>query len=574
MIALIGCARASIQGPTPVEAREPDGGTTGTGSGFGSGARSGTAAATGAGGAAGTTSPANGGAGGGPTLIGSIAFSPPSQTFQGELQVAMSTPSGTFEIRYTTDGHAPSAASMLYDGTPLRLTATTQIRAEAFDHGVSAGLAGTGLYIARSFDIPVDLPIIVIDDYGHGPLLSSDDRSFVDAALMTFDAAGGSTSLSSPPSLATRAGFHIRGQSSAMFEKPPYRVELRGPTDVDEDHPMLGMPAEADWALHAPYPDKALIRNAFVYSLGRDMGMPAPRFAFAELYLNVSPRPLTTGDYAGVYLLVETIKNHRHRLDLEQLDPDDLALPALSGGYIFKFELYAAGQTTLTCTGAEATCWRDLDLVDPEPPQPAQQTYITEYIQSFHDALNGAAYTDPAAGYAPYINPATFVDQIIINELTRNIDAYVRSQYFYKDRNAKISAGPLWDYDLTFDVGGLWDNRNVEGWQHEQSALRFNVNNTWFQRLLTDRAFTAQVATRWQALRQGLLSDAQVDARIDTLTAPLVNAAARNFTRWPILTVPFVGQFDTPTQPTWQGQVEHMRAWIKSRMAWLDTQWR
>jgi hypothetical protein len=520
----------------------------------------------------GSSTPGTGGSG--TTPLGGIVFSPSSRTFEGALAVAISAPPGSYEIRYTTDGQAPTAKSARYDGRPVHLTTTTQLRAQAFAaDGGGAGPAGTGLYVARAFDMTVDLPIVLIDAYGHGPL-SPDDRSYVDAAFMTFNLSGGLAALSSPPSLATRAGVHIRGQSSAWFyPKAPYRIELRGPTDLDEDQVVLGMPADSDWALHSPYPDKALIRNAFVYSLGRDMGMPAPRFAFAELYLNVAARALDSSDYAGVYLLVETIKNQKGRLDLKQLEPKDVTLPALSGGYIFKFELYAATPPTLTCTGAKSSCWRDLEVVDPEPLQPAQQTWLTQYVQAFHDALKGPSYTDPAAGYAAYINPATFVDQIIIHELSRNMDAYVRSQYFYKDRDAKISAGPLWDYDLSFDVGGLFDNRNIEGWQHEQSAVRDEVDNTWFQRLLTDPAFAAQVATRWKSLRQGLLSDAQVDARIDLLTAGLANAAARNFTRWPILPDAQVGPFDTPAQPTWQAQVEDMRAWAKARMSWLDTQW-
>ena len=507
-----------------------------------------------------------------PPPIDGITFSPTSRTFTGALEVVISAPAGSYDIRYTTDNRAPTATSRLYDGRPLRLTATTQIRAQAFVAGEAAGPAGTGLYVARTFDMRVDLPIIVVDAYGHGAL-SDDDRSYVDAAFMTFDASGGAVALSSPPTLATRAAVHVRGQTSSWTPKLPYRIELRGPTDVDRDQVVLGMPAESDWVLHAPYPDKALIRNAFVYSLGRDMGMAAPRFAFAELYVNVAPRALASGDYAGVYLLVETIKNQKNRLDLEQLEPKDIALPELSGGYIFKFELIAAAPPTLTCSGPTSTCWKDLEVVDPAPLQPAQQTWLTQYIQSFHDTLNGPGYADAAAGYAAYINPATFVDQIIIHELTRNLDAYVRSQYFYKDRDAKISAGPLWDYDLTFDVGGLFDNRNIEGWQHEQSAVRDGVNNRWFQRLLTDPAFAAQVVTRWKSLRQGLLSDAQIDARIDMLSAGLANAAARNFARWPILTDAQVGPFDTPTQSTWQAQVEHMRAWAKARVAWLDTQW-
>ena len=486
----------------------------------------------------------------------------------------MSAPVPTVEIRYTTDGQAPSAASALYDGTPLRLTATTQIRAAAFANGAPAGLFGTGLYVARSFDVPIDLPIVVVDAYGHGPL-SIDDRSFVDGAFFTFEPSGGSTWLSSPPSLAARMGFHVHGQSSSTFPKRAYRVELRGPTDQDEDHVVLRMPADSDWVLNGPYPDKALIRNAFVYSLSRDMGLAAPRFAFAELYLNVSPRPLAPDDYQGVYIVVETIKNQKDRLDLAKLKPADVTLPAVSGGYIFKFDVGVASPPLLTCTGAAGTCWTDLQLVAPQTPQPEQQAYITQYIQSFHDALNGADYTDPAIGYATYINPSTFVDQIIIDELTRNMDAYARSQYLYKDRGGKISAGPLWDYDLTFDVGGEFHNLDLEGWQYEQSAMRDRVDNTWFQRLLTDPAFAAQVAARWQLLRQGLVSDAQVDARIDALAAPLVNAARRNFARWPILTAdPTVAGFASPTEATWQGQVDHMRAWIKARMAWLDTQWR
>ncbi len=46
------------------------------------------------------------------------------------------------------------------------------------------------------------------------------------------------------------------------------------------------MPAESDWVLHSPYPDKALIRNAFTYSLGRDIGMAAPRGVLVEVYVN------------------------------------------------------------------------------------------------------------------------------------------------------------------------------------------------------------------------------------------------------------------------------------------------
>jgi hypothetical protein len=131
---------------------------------------------------------------------------------------------------------------------------------------------------------------------------------------------------------------------------------------------MLGMPAESDWVLHPPFPDKALIRNAFVYSLGREMGLAAPRAAFVELYVNSAGRPLDAGDYQGVYLLVETIKNQKDRLDLRQLGQRDTTLPAIAGGYIFTFEWLVTdiGQK-LACPGREARCWNWLEVSDPSP---------------------------------------------------------------------------------------------------------------------------------------------------------------------------------------------------------------
>lgn len=46
------------------------------------------------------------------------------------------------------------------------------------------------------------------------------------------------------------------------------------------------MPAEADWALIGPLADRSLIRHAFAYSLGSEIGMTAARYRYAEVYLN------------------------------------------------------------------------------------------------------------------------------------------------------------------------------------------------------------------------------------------------------------------------------------------------
>jgi hypothetical protein len=494
-------------------------------------------------------------------LSGDIVFSVPSGTFQGEVTVSLSTTVSGAQIRYTTNGQLPTTSSTVY-GAPLRFTATTQLRAQAFVNGTATGQPGTALYIARSFNASHDLPLVVVDAYGQG----KPGREYVDAATMVFDAPA---SLASAPAVATRAGVRLRGQSSATFEKAPYRLEFWDNANGDADHAVLGMPADSDWVLRGPFTDKALIRDAFVYGLGRDMGIPAPRFAFVEFYLNTDASPLTASDYQGVYLIVETIKNSKDRLDLKQLEEEDTTLPKIQGGYIFKFEWMAAEEPILPCTGPAATCWNYLEVEDPSPLNTQQRAWLTQHLQQFHDLMHSPGYADPQTGYRAWIDVRSFVNQLIIYEVSREMDAYLRSAYFHKDRETKIFAGPLWDYDLSFGVGGFFNNTQTAGWQYQQT--RQPQANDWWQLLMRDPAFVADVKARWRELRQGVLSNAALNARIDSLASPLTNAAQRNFQRWPNLSSPQVGFFQTPTAPTWQGQVQAMRTWLTQRVSWLDS---
>ncbi len=501
-----------------------------------------------------------------PTLQGvkDIAVSPASGTFEGSVSVTLEGSRPASEIRFTTDGNPVVASSQLYDGMPLVFSQTTELRAQVFVGGAAVGEETMAWYVARDFDVAVDIPIMVLDTYG----APAPDREYVDAAFMMFETPG--ASLSDTPTIASRAGFHLRGQSTAMFEKPPYRLELRDGEGDDLDHSLAGMPAESDWALRGPFADKALIRDAFFYGLGAEMGMLAPRFAHVELYRNVGVGPLSADDYLGVYLLVETIKNSKARLDLKQLEEEDTMSEQLSGGYIFKFEWLAAEEPILNCPSGE-NCWSDLEVYDPLPLAPAQAQWLTGHLREFVDVLYSAEFADAANGYQAYIDPDSFVDQIIVNELGREMDSYIRSAYFHKDRDGKIVAGPLWDYNLSLDCGGFFDNRLAAGFQYEQE--RQPIANDWMGRLLEDPAFSARLATRWKELRQTLLSDSALLARVDALAAPLAAAAERNFDRWPNLATESIGPFITPTAPTWQGQVDAIRTWIPARTAWLDSVW-
>jgi hypothetical protein len=549
-----------------------------------------------------------------------VSISVPSGTFTNTFDVTLSTSISGAQIRYTTNGQNPTASSNLYSGA-ISIASTTRLIAATFVGEAMRGYPSTTIYVKidSAFQATThDLPVIILDSYGSGALPTADPMPYVDVAYLAFNPAdaGGTTVTLSPtapttPSVASLAAFHIHGNSSAMFDKKSYRLELRHETGKDRDCPMFGLWEDSDWALIGPYPDKSLIHNNFVYELGRDMGVSAPRIKLVEVYLNLNGNALANSHYQGVYQLVETIKNSKNRLNLKQLhadDPDDLVSPKITGGYIFKIEWMAPSPPGLQCPTGASNCWKDLYVVDPndwpdgdlltsQNPAPAyikhpQYLYLQNYIKSFNDAINSASLTNPTTGYPAYIDEQSFIDTIIINELTRSYDGMVRSQYFHKQRDkagetAKIFAGPLWDFDLIAGVGYASGNTNStlpgSNFQYQDNDGRIKQTANWFPKLINlisnrNSDFSKHFRARWNALRQsgGFLSNSAMDERIDALTAGLANAAARNFERWNILNIspiPSGPPFITPKTLNWQSQIPLMKTWLHDRAAWLDTQW-
>lgn len=95
--------------------------------------------------------------------------------------------------------------------------------------------------------------------------------------------------------------------------KKSYKIEF-----IDKQ-PILGMPKDRDWALIANYADKTLMKNYLAYHLSvKFNAYYAPRCEFIELFLN--------RQYIGVYLLTETIKISKDRINMKTKDPTLLNL--------------------------------------------------------------------------------------------------------------------------------------------------------------------------------------------------------------------------------------------------------
>jgi len=131
------------------------------------------------------------------------------------------------EIRYTTDRSTPTFTSMLYAGAALTFSSSTVLSAQAFAQGAPTSPPSTAVYIARSFEQTHDLPVVVLDSFGRAlPAAGSAAADeYTDVALMVLQPSGGTVALSTTPAMATGAGFHVRGQTSAMYDKKPFKLE-------------------------------------------------------------------------------------------------------------------------------------------------------------------------------------------------------------------------------------------------------------------------------------------------------------------------------------------------------------
>jgi len=86
------------------------------------------------------------------------------------------------------------------------------------------------------------------------------------------------------------------------------------------------------------------------------------------------------------------------------------------------------------------------------------------------------------------------------------------------------------------------------GWNDSYMAPGVNGWCPWWTRFRADPNYRQRRIDRWFELRKGPFSDACLLADIETATTLLgLEAAARNFTRWPVL-----GQYVWANPPGWR----------------------
>ncbi len=262
--------------------------------------------------------------------------------------------------------------------------------------------------------------------------------------------AGKDNTVNDQPSLSGRMGIRYRGKSSFdLSDKKPYSIEFLDAKGEEQDVAILGMPGHSDWALIGPFADKSLIRDAVLYRMGQQIMPWAPKYRFVDVQVD--------GQYKGVFMLTERIKRNKVRVNINKIGTKDTTGQKVTGGYIIALDKLDPGDITFRSAFnmPGKTYPPDYRVVYPNEGdlRPAQLQYIKEHMRAFERVMDSPTYNDPKEGYAKWIDVPSFVDMVLLNELSKNVDGYRLSTYFYKDNDAnnyKIFAGPLWDYNLHF----------------------------------------------------------------------------------------------------------------------------
>jgi hypothetical protein len=409
--------------------------------------------------------------------------------------------------------------------------------------------------------LETNLPIISINTLGQ--TIVDDPRIICDMGII-YNGVGNINCISDPfNDYNGKISIEYRGSTSqSFFPKKPYGFSTIDAAGDNLNVSLLGYPKEHDWILLAPYTDKTFMRDALTYDLGNAMNWYASKTQFVELVIN--------GENLGVHVLLEKIKRDNNRVDIEKMTPTGNSGDSLTGGYIFKID---------KSTGSSGGGWNSTQSVPLQHHDPdwnevstAQHTYLQNYINNFEAALFSSNFTDPNVGYRKFINPYSFVDLFIMNEVSNNVDGYRLSTFAHKDRDSKcgrLTMGPFWDYNLSFGNGDYCNGYPTTGWQlYQGCGTAYLGSGLWIDRMLQDQWFKNLLNCRWNELRQSTLSTSSLLARINTNAIYLQQAAVRDSAKWQT-----IGTYVWPNgwvANSWQGEIDSMKLWLTNKLTWLD----
>lgn len=325
----------------------------------------------------------------------------------------------------------------------------------------------------------------------------------------------------------------VRGRGNSSFKMPKYGLKLEFKDKVK----LFGMPKNRDWALIANYGDKTHLRNYMMTRLSEWLGAKyTPRMQFVELYLNRK--------YMGLYLLSESIKVAKNRVNIEENDTTFLVEKEDSKKFDPPYVQSDNGYY--------------YHIKSPKNPSPETEELLLDHIKAFENfAMRPYRYNSNEI--VEWIDLDDYLLFYWVHEYSKNEDGnFARSVHFTWKKGEPIHFGPLWDFDLAFGNASREQNKAPEEWY----IRRYRLNYYILQNSLVDSA----AVVYWKEHRETF------KALIDSvpLYRSIIDKAIENeYRRWPVMKNTENWALKDPYD-SYDEAVETMIEWMKQRYQWID----
>ena len=348
--------------------------------------------------------------------------------------------------------------------------------------------------------------------------------------------------------------MNYRGSSSLRNDKKSYAF-VTGDKNCDpkklgevktKKFGMFGEAAQKDWVLYASAPDATYMRNVLSFHQYAQMtGLWGVKCRYVELYID--------GSYKGIYVFMDKITQDENRVNVNE-----------DTGFIVKFDKTDEVDSYDAYAGANEDYKRNTFLTSNTGrrhistyDQYVDQAFEIEYperedIAEFDDdgnvvndapweakvaevkgmftAMENAILANDYDKLATIIDYESWADWFIMNEFSRNADAYRISCVFTINASGdKIVANPLWDYEL----GWGYQDTKTSGLMVEDNQYYnddFPTPFWWTGKgksgcngILGDCKFRAIVKERWAKYiaADGALNSTVLNTKIDSLKTVL-----------------------------------------------------
>lgn len=327
----------------------------------------------------------------------------------------------------------------------------------------------------------------------------------------------------------------VRGRGNSSFKMPKYGMKLEFTDKVS----LLGMPKNRDWALVANFGDKTHLRNYMMTRLSEWLGAKyTPRMQFVEVYLN--------RNYMGLYLLSETIKVGKNRVNIDENDTT----------FLLEKEDSKKFDPPYVLTDNQYY----YHIKSPKNPSPETEKLLKKHLNAFENFMEDY-YLHRANEIKNWLDVDDFLLFYWVQEYSKNEDGnYARSVFMTWKKGEPIHFGPLWDFDLAFGNASREQNQNPEDWYIRKYRLNYYI--------MQNSVVKEAALDYWNNHRKTF--KALIDS-IPVYRAIIEKAIDNEYRRWPVIGNTENWALKDPYD-SYDEAVEVMTEWMKKRYQWIDNE--